>query len=507
MTKSTPDPLRGVLAITPPDRGHDERLRVVFALYERVADAEKRSLKDAEEAALATRSRAPLEQITTMLRSYGYAIAETTHACGELGGLAQSRKRFLLVARHIEQGPPLLYQPAHRALRGVGEALGKMPLPGVPEGGVMHRVPALQWKAWVRLAFVEAGGDWRSLNKLAVENGQLRDYLVVPAMYRGGYGVPRWEARCGVVASESRPSNGAFTVDDPRFAQSQKSSDGHAYGVRQWQAPSGTVAGQTMPGQGRFSVADPRHHGPATHSYDFRVARWERPSHTVIGSHGTGQCVADPRPGAEVFGKYAVARGQEAAGTCVSGSTTGQGAYAVADQRSGMCPETAAYLSGGHYGVTRWGDSAGAISSAACHDNGRWSVADPRADLATDLAAGGEEMRVDLPAPPEKLVCLIDAEDRTRHRPSTTLELAALQSLFDLEDPLDLTAFCLDGRSDSVWRERIDNAVPPAAAVASEMGHKLLLAWSGETFALSSAPVWVRPVVAALSVSRGVEHA
>ncbi len=448
-----------------------------------------------------TRGRVLLDQITAMLRSYGYATAETTHDCGELGGLAQSRKRFLLVARHIEKVPPLLYQPAHRALRGVGEVLGKMPLPGAPEGGVMHRVPALQWKTWVRLAFVEAGGDWRSLNKLAVENGQLRDYLVVPAMHRGGYGVRRWEAPCGVVARESRPSNGAFSVSDPRFAQSLKWSDGHAYGVRQWHAPSGTVAGQTMPGQGTFSVADPRHHGPAKHNNEFRVVRWNRAANAVTGSHGTGQCVADPRPGAEVFGKYAVTRWNEPAGTCISGSTTGQGAYAVADPRSGMGPERAAYLSGGHYGVTRWGDSAGAVSSAACHDNGRWSVADPRKDLGqTD-----EKARIDLPAPDEKLVALIHAEDGTWHRPFTTLELAALQSLFDPEDPLDLAAFCLDGSSDSAWRERIGNAVPPAAAaaVASEMGRTLLLAWSGETFALSSAPVWVRPVVAALSVSRG----
>ena len=33
----------------------------------------------------------------------------------------------------------------------------------------MHRLPALHWKTWVRLAFVEAGSDWRSLNRLRVE--------------------------------------------------------------------------------------------------------------------------------------------------------------------------------------------------------------------------------------------------------------------------------------------------------------------------------------------------
>jgi site-specific DNA-cytosine methylase len=49
---------------------------------------------------IARRGRALLDRIVALLRHYGYAVAETTHDCGELGGLAQTRKRFLLVARH-----------------------------------------------------------------------------------------------------------------------------------------------------------------------------------------------------------------------------------------------------------------------------------------------------------------------------------------------------------------------------------------------------------------------
>jgi site-specific DNA-cytosine methylase len=330
-------------------------LRGVWLMLEAWADDPPELVLFENVPRLATRGRALLDQITAMLRSYGYATAETTHDCGELGGLAQSRKRFLLVARHVEKVPPLLYQPAHRALRGVGEVLGKMPLPGAPEGGVMHRVPALQWKTWVRLAFVEAGGDWRSLNKLAVENGQLRDYLVVPAMHRGGYGVRRWEAPCGVVASESRPSNGAFSVADPRFAQSHKWSDGHAYGVRRWDAASGTVAGQTMPGQGTFSVADPRC-GTTKHNNCFRVVRFDQAAGTVTGGghpSAGGQAVADPRgpQHGKLFGKYHCAGWNSTSRTVISGDNNG--AYAVADPRGGMDPQRAAYLTGGHYGVTR----------------------------------------------------------------------------------------------------------------------------------------------------------
>ena len=62
----------------------------------------------------------------------------------------------------------------------------------------------------------------------------------------------------------------------------------------------------------------------------------------------------------------------------------------------------------------------------------------------------------------------------------------------------------LDGLSDQAWRERIGNAVPPAAAeaIGHVMGTTLLLAAQGETFMLSSMPVWVRPVAVGLSVSQ-----
>ena len=458
-------------------------LRGVWLMLEAWADDPPELVLFENVPRLATRGRALLDQITAMLRSYGYATAETTHDCGELGGLAQSRKRFLLVARHLEKVPPLLYEPERRPLRAVGDVLGRMLLPGDLRAGPMHRVPALQWKTWVRLAFVEAGSDWRSLNRLAVEGGSLRDYLIVPTMFRGGLGVRRWDEATGAVAGESLPLNGAHSVADPRgpaaAAQFQQ------YGVRRWDATSGAVTGQSAPGGGTHSVADPR--CPSVkHNNCFRIVRWTGSAGTVTGGTGPsagGQGVADPRPAGELFGKYAVTDWAEPAGTVIAGSTTGQGAFAVADPRSGMEPSREAYLTGGHYGVVPWSSPSGAVSAAACHDNGRWSVADPRMPAATD-----------------NLVAIIRAEDGTWHRPFTTLELAALQSLVDPEEQLEL-----DGLSDQAWRERIGNAVPSdaAQAIASEMGRTLLLAWSGETFSLSMAPVWVRQVAVGLSVAQG----
>lgn len=105
-----------------------------------------------------------------------------------------------------------------------------------------------------------------------------------------------------------------------------------------------------------------------------------------------------------------------------------------------------------------------------------------------------------LPSPGDKLVAVIRSLDGTWHRPFTTLELAALQSLIDPEEAIEP-----DGISDSAWRERIGNAVPPdaATAIAGVIGETLLLAWSGETFVLGSTPIWVRPVAVAISVDSG----
>lgn len=394
---------------------------------------------------LASRGRHLLDQINSLLSSFGYAVAETTHDCGVIGGLAQSRKRFLLVARHVEKVPPFLYEPEHKSLRAVGDLLGRMPLAGdVEAAGPMHRVPALQWKTWVRLALVEAGKDWRSLNDLAIEDGYLRDLIIVPEAYSGYLGVNQWSKSIGTVAGRSSPTNGAFSIADPR--SKADALQYQQYGVRRWGDTSGAVIGVKSPGQGTFSVADPRRAGGG-------------------------------------FGKYLVTPYDNAAGTVIAGSTTGQGAFAVQDPRPGMRRVKGdAYLHGGHYGVVDWNGQAGAVSASARQDNGRWSVADPRVPAAND-----------------RLTCIITSLDGTWHRPFTTLELAAIQSLVEPEEQFEL-----DGLSDQAWRERIGNAVPPdaAEAIADVMGTTLLLAAQGETFMLSSMPIWVQPVAVGLSVSQ-----
>jgi site-specific DNA-cytosine methylase len=436
---------------------------------------------------LASRGRHLLDQINSLLSSFGYAVAETTHDCGRIGNLAQSRKRFLLVGRHVEKVPPFLYEPEQKSLRAVGDILGRMPLAGdIETAGPMHRVPSLQWKTWVRLALVEAGKDWRSLNDLEIEGGYLRDLIIVPQFRDGFLGVHDWQEPAGTVAARSGPTNGKFSVADPRAKAGALQYQ--QYGVRRWQDTSGAVIGVKSPGQGTFSVADPRRGGQGFGKY--QVTPFDGTANTVIAGSTTGQgafAVQDPRyhnwhQGASSRKLNVVAMNQTA-GTVTGSQQVASGALSIADPRPGMRRSKGdAYLTGGHYGVVPWNGQAGAVSASAMHDNGRWSVADPR-----------------LPEANDRLTCVIESLDGTWHRPFTTLELAALQSLVEPEEQLEL-----DGLSDQAWRERIGNAVPPAAAeaVADVMGTTLLLVAQGETFVLSSMPIWVRPVAVGLSVAQ-----
>lgn len=459
------------------------------------------------------RGRRFLDQMTGLLHAYGYAVAETTHDCGEIGNLAQSRKRFLMVARNMAKVPNYLYQPPSRPLRAVGDVLGKLPVPRLDAEG-LHRLPSLQWKTWVRLAFVEAGSDWRSLNRLRVDGGQLADFGLVPERpyYPGTLGVQHWHTPSATLTGKSRPSCGAFAVADPRF--DARGNDYCQYGVHLWTDPTGAMIAVKSPGQGKFSVADPRgaaaagryrvvrlaeHDGQrledprfawdrAAHQNKFRVGPWSEPTGTVIGtSKGPGSgalAVADPRPGWEARrgNNLIVSEWDEASNTIIGGGKGVQGGWlSVADPRPGLASaRTGQYRTAGHYGVVPWSEHSNAITGSGGHDNGSNNVADPR-----------------LPEPAEKLGCIIVAEDNTWHRPFTTLEVAALQSIFD---PEAYQHFQLYGRGDGELRTWIGNAIPRAAAkaMAEQFGQALLLAITGQTLILTASSVWVQPMIAAI---------
>lgn len=383
---------------------------------------------------IATRGRELLERVKLRLDLAGYACAETVHDCGELGGLAQHRRRFLLVARHRAKLRPFLYEPDRRPVRGVGEVVGRLPMPDDPRGGPMHRLPRLQWRTWVRLALIEAGSDWRSLNRLEVVDGVVRGLRLVvdgAGWHAGVLGVRPWAEPSGTVTGESLPFNGEFAVADPRAPRPIGRYE--PYGVVAWSEVGRTVTGEAAPGAGPYSVADPRLNCPADGPHrrfnnTYRVVRWDAAAAAVTSGM---QSIADPRVGSKSeHGEFSSAR---------------------------------------HYGVVRWGDPSPAVTGHASHDNGAHSVADPR-------------------CPTDRCCPWIWSLDGTRHRPFTTLELAALQG-FPLDGILDFEL----GGTDSLRREHIGNAVPVATAeaIASTMLHTLLLAAAGQSFSLSAAPIWV----------------
>lgn len=313
--------------------------------------------------------------------------------------------------------------------------------------------------------------------------------------------------------------------------------------MNDWQESVGAVSGQSLPGGGSHSVADPRL-GRKAHSNVYRVVRFDEPMIAVTSSRDGA--VADPRPEGKdgyTTTKYKVTPYDCSSRTVIGASTTGDGAFAVADPRpawgndrhrnilrvtpyeepagtiAGNRSITGGqacvadrrrehYQTGGHYGVVGWEQTGYAVSGSACHDNGFNSVADPRDHI------GDVTEKVTLPAPNDRLVCRIVAPDGTWHRPFTTLDLGALQSLIEPEEIFYqeateegsvwrcITPFDLIDGSDVTKREWIGNMVPGAAAtgVAQTIGETIMLAEQGETFMLSNRDIWVKPGALALSI-------
>lgn len=222
-----------------------------------------------------TRGRAWLDQVVGLLHAYGYAVRETVHDCGVIGGLAQRRQRFLLVARHMAQVPEYLYVPPQQRLRGVGEVLGSLPVPypGQKEGGPLHRLPEMSPMNWVRLALIPPGKDWRALPP-SVALGQR------PGRQNGGFGASPLRGAGAVIA-------------DPRVTCVRREG---SMGVTGWDQPSTSVIAKGTHHNGPWQVADPR----ITHDSskgNLGVCDWAQPSHCVIGDARAykGANVADPR--------------------------------------------------------------------------------------------------------------------------------------------------------------------------------------------------------------------
>lgn len=384
--------------------------------------------------AIQQRGRQLLDRVHQLFQQAGYAVRETTHCAGELGGLGQRRKRFLMVARQISTVTTSLYEPPKKRLRTIGEVLATLPRPNSPEGGPLHRLPKLTPITWLRLALIPAGKDWRALQGVDLRKVRIG-----------------WQGQETDAETWLRDVHGDAAA---RQALCGQWGDYKAYGVRRNTDPSGTITGQAAAGTGAFSVADSRWF-PSV----LGILRNDQASGAITGraNVSTGAFgIADKSP--RFNNVYRVLRPDEPAVCVTGGSTPGSGGISVADR---------AWQNAGHYGVLRWTDTAPCITGSASVDNGRSSVADPAA-------------LSDVP--------VIISEDGCWHRPLTILEMAALQGF-------DVSGLVLDGSNRAKWQERIGNAIPPptAEAIGTTMLRTLLLSQLGMAFALSATDVWVTP--------------
>lgn len=457
-----------------------------------------------------TRGAKLLNTIKGMLNSYRYAVDDRDHDCGEIGGLGQHRKRYLLMARNQDKMDSFVYLPTKQRVKSIGEVIGPLPLPGSESMGPLHRLPKLQWKTWVRLALIPAGGDWRDLEKIAPEEYRLEH---VP---RGGgsYGVQEWDEPSHTVTGRAKANGStASNVADPRLTEREGRHPG-VYRVVKFDEPAPCVTG-TRFGSGAPAIADPRTgFKDSTHTAIYQVNKWVKEAATVTGAHRPNNgaiCIADPRVGGGYSNKRKVLEWGQPASTVTGTPDIQSGAQSVADPRLGCKPRS------GMMGVQRWdepgktvigsGDihaGAAAIADPRCKCNSRpnlYGVADWKKPISTvtgsasvtssnavaavaDPRIPGDKETLD---PPPIIISL----DGTWHRPLTTLELAALQGLPVIINGKPLI---LAGNSDQRWREAIGNMVPPPAAraMAEVVLHALLVA-SENAWEMSSNDIWVSP--------------
>lgn len=232
-----------------------------------------------------------LDRIEALLQHYGYAVARSTHDCGELGGLAQHRRRFLLAARHMNQVPAFFHVPPKRRVRAIGEVLGELPcpVPGSTAGGPLHRLPRLSALNWIRLALIPARGDWRDLPP------EVR-LPVRAARQNGPFGVEQWDGPSHAVLGNHTARDTWGSVADPRVV-CQRREGGN--GVKGWDQPSSPIIGHPTIDNFPAQVADPRLSlGKNAHCGLYGVQQWAVQSHTVRAAFGVRNApaaVADPR--------------------------------------------------------------------------------------------------------------------------------------------------------------------------------------------------------------------
>ena len=463
-----------------------------------------------------------LRDIRVLLRDAGYAVDDRDHDAGELGGLAQTRRRFLLAARLKTGAPFPVHLPVRRPLRGVGEVLSQVPcpVPWADDLPPMHRVAAGQhWITALRLALIRAGRDWRDLRRVVAyevrwSGGQ--GYWLVGALYEGAEAwttPPGWD--------EAEPRGGWVTDDAGLLSSWMGEGRTHpGYRMREWGETAGTVGshGGCATGGAWSFAADPRlPHVKFNNA--FRLVGWEERGVAVTGGAGPtsgGQCVADPRLGCSPRrGTYGVMDWSETSPTVAASVDVHAGTAAVMDPRLGVAdvPRADELRRGIRPAMREAVDLGARVAEGDRPDLRRRAASVRPAEMACrpaylplrrDLPWGhipteegaGDARGMQAPAPTDRGAWVILSPDGSWHRPCTTLEVALLQGLPAVirGAPLDFYAL---GLSDGDAREVIGNGVPPPAAeaVGVEFGQALLEADGVIPVRLLLGGRWVMPGV------------
>lgn len=318
---------------------------------------------------LVSRAKDVVSEVVRLHQKAGYVVHAGTHECGEVGGLAQRRTRFLMLARLVAKVGALVYQPPKQRVRGCGEVIGPLPLPSDPAGGAMHALPDICATNWIRLALIPPGGDWRDIEGALAAHEKRREHW-------SRYHVARFDCATPTVAGSG--TNGAYGVEDARVADAVRrvahNPDAHRnkYVVTGWGTPVGTIIGAAHIGSGAPSLDDARLPTPA-YPLMYGVRRWDQPSVTLTGkahlSCGAFS-VDDVRLESAFKGKYEVMEWELPSRTVIGGPNNG--ASYVDDVRVQVERRNDAY------GVLALRTPAGTITSAEGPSTGRFSVADDR---------------------------------------------------------------------------------------------------------------------------------
>ena len=374
-----------------------------------------------------TRGKKLLEHLVGLLHAEGYAVDMRTHDCGELGrGVAQKRRRFLLVARHMPTVQDFLRKPPQYKPLAIREVLWQLapPRPGGPDH--MHRLPSLSAKNWLRLACICAGGDWRNLPAevwlYICESADLEAVTGIrwnhcAGRHDGKLGVLDWERPSKTIIGKARVCNTWNSVADPRVEWPSDKHGGRpdCYGMADETKPTGTIRGVETIYSSKASVPDAR--VDHNHAGAYGMADAAATSNTIRGAarvQNTHVSIDDPRvdttydraPGAK-SGILGVQPSDEASRTILGAATVRNSPVSVGDPRvefgaesdtdvgqphqrvDTSIPARSSRLNGGR-GVEAAGEPAHAVIAEGTVSNTRASVADPRLAHAPRVQASGQ---------------------------------------------------------------------------------------------------------------------